>query len=144
MTLYTSLSRPRRAFRFVILVTAVTVGALSVQVFDASETAAATSTVTVTMTDAPPKYVPESLRIAVGTTVEWKNTAQSLHDVSTVVGDAQNKKDVHLPSGAKPFDSGFLTPGQSWKHRFTVPGHYTYFCVPHEKDGMVGHIDVAG
>ncbi len=35
-------------------------------------------------------------------------------------------------------------PGQSWKHKFTVPGDYTYFCIPYEKDGMVGHIDVAG
>lgn len=143
MKVYKPPSRLRINFRFLILAAALAIGSLSLQVFDASWAAAATKTVIVTMTDTPPKYVPENLRISVGTTVEWKNTAKSLHDVSTVVGDAQNKKDVHLPSGAKPFDSGFLMPGQSWKHKFIVPGNYTYFCIPHEKDGMVGHIDVA-
>ena len=105
---------------------------------------AASKTVVITMTDTPARYVPENRTIAKNTMVEWKNTTESLHDVSTKASDAQNKNDVHLPPGAKPFDSGFLMPGQIWKHRFSVPGHYTYFCLPHEKDGMVGHIDVTG
>jgi plastocyanin len=54
----------------------------------------------------------------------------------------QNPKDVVLPSGAKPFDSGFMPPGQTFDYAFTTPGVYKYTCVPHEKDGMKGEIDV--
>jgi plastocyanin len=97
-------------------------------------------TVVVTMTDEPPTYVPAKLTIEVGTTVEWKNTGNSLHDVTTDPSMAQNKSDVALPPGAKPFDSGFMPPGASWTYTFTVPGHYSYVCIPHEKAHMIGEI----
>ncbi len=103
---------------------------------------AAGKTVVVTMTDKPPAYVPEKLTVKAGTTVVWKNTAQSLHDVTTDPSMAQNKSDVALPPGAKPFDSGFMPPGASWSYTFTVPGRYVYVCVPPEKDHMVGEITV--
>jgi plastocyanin len=125
-----------------IVVGVLAFGFIGLQGLLSSPATAAVKTVVVTMTDNPARYVPEDLKISVGTTVEWKNTAKSIHDVSTVAGDAQNKNDVHLPSGAKPFDSGFLMPGQTFSHKFIVPGHYTYFCIPHEKDRMVGHLDV--
>jgi plastocyanin len=144
MRLYGALSRLDIDARFVILLAALTIGSVGLEVFWPSPAAAATKTVIVTMTDKPARYHPGDLKIPVGTTVDWKNTAKTLHDVNTVAADARNKNDVHLPPGAKPFDSGFLRPGQSFKYRFTVPGDYTYFCLPHEKDGMVGHIDVTG
>ena len=72
----------------------------------------------------------------------WKNTAQSLHDVTTDPSLVQNKNDVALPAGAKPFDSGFMPPGASWSYTFSVPGRYAYACIPHEKDHMVGEITV--
>ncbi len=96
----------------------------------------------VTMTDKPPAYVPEKLTVKLGTTVLWKNTGKELHDVTTDPSEAQNKSDVALPSGAKPFDSGFMLPGGSWSYTFTVPGRYVYCCLPHEKDHMVGEIIV--
>ncbi len=55
---------------------------------------------------------------------------------------AQNKSDVLLPEGAKPFDSGFMPPGGTFTPTFTVPGKYVYVCMPHEKDNMIGEIDV--
>jgi plastocyanin len=103
---------------------------------------AAEKSVVVTMTDTPPRFVPDKLKISAGTTVVWKNTGQTLHDVTTVADLAQNKSDVALPPGAKPFDSGFMPPGKSFQYTFTVPGHYVYFCIPHEKDGMVAELDV--
>lgn len=103
---------------------------------------AAGKTVVVTMTDTPPAYVPEKLTVKAGTTVVWKNTGKSLHDVTTDAAMAQNKSDVALPPGAKPFDSGFMPPGASWSYTFTVPGRYVYVCIPHEKDHMVGEITV--
>ena len=103
---------------------------------------AASKTVVATMTDKPPAYVPPKLTVKVGTTVEWKNTGESLHDVTTDASKAQNKNDVALPSGARPFDSGFMAPGTSWSYTFTVPGRYQYVCIPHEKDHMVGEVTV--
>lgn len=103
---------------------------------------AASKAVVVTMTDKPPAYVPPKLTVKAGTTVEWKNTGNSLHDVTTDASKAQNKSDVALPSGAKPFDSGFMAPGTSWSYTFTIPGHYKYACIPHEKDNMIGEVTV--
>lgn len=103
---------------------------------------AASTTVTVTMTDKPPTYLPGKLTIKAGTTVEWKNTAATLHDVTTDSSAVQNAKDVSLPPGAKPFDSGFMPPGGTWSYTFSVPGHYVYACIPHEKDHMLGEITV--
>ena len=57
----------------------------------------------------------------VGTTVEFRNTGQVVHEVSTDASVVQDKADVSLPPDAKPFDSGFTPPGQSWSYTFTVP-----------------------
>ncbi|MGA2411088.1 MAG: plastocyanin/azurin family copper-binding protein [Candidatus Binataceae bacterium] len=103
---------------------------------------AADKVVTVTMTDKPPEYVPAKLTIPVGTTVLWKNTAKTLHDVTTDADSVQKPSDVQLPPGAKSFDSGFMQPETSFEYTFIVPGKYVYTCIPHEKDGMVGEIDV--
>jgi len=51
--------------------------------------------------------------------------------VTTDPSIAQDKNDVSMPAGAKPFDSGFIPPGQSWSYTFTLPGRYLYACVPH-------------
>lgn len=101
---------------------------------------AAGSPVVVTMTDKPARYVPEKITVKVGTTVEFRNTGQVVHDVTTDASIAQDKADVSLPPDAKPFDSGFIAPGQSWSYTFTVPGRYLYACIPHEKDRMVGEV----
>jgi plastocyanin len=105
-------------------------------------TIASAKTVTVTMTDKPPVYVPQKLTIPVGTTVEWVNNAKTLHDVTTDADSVQKPDDVKLPPGAQSFDSGFMQPGTTFDYTFTVPGNYKYTCIPHEKDGMVGEIDV--
>jgi plastocyanin len=50
--------------------------------------------------------------------------------------------EVTNPPGAEPFDSGFLRPGETFRHIFTVPGEYKYTCVVHEAKGMIGTIVV--
>ena len=47
-----------------------------------------------------------------------------------------------IPEGAKPWDSGFLLPNESYSVTLTVPGVYDYYCLPHEHAGMVGRIIV--
>lgn len=103
---------------------------------------AAAKTVEIKMTDTPPKFVPETVTIQKGDTVEWINNAASLHSVTTNPAVAQDPKDVSSPPGAKPFDSGFMPPGAKWSYTFTVPGTYKYLCLPHEKDHMVGVVVV--
>lgn len=98
--------------------------------------------VVITMTDKPPRYVPPSVTVMSGSTVEWRNTTATLHVVSTETDAAVNSSDVSLPAGARAFDSGFMTPGATFSYTFTVPGTYRYMCIPHEKDGMVGEITV--
>jgi len=103
---------------------------------------AAAKTVEIKMGDTPPKFDPTSVTIQKGDTVEWVNNAQSLHSVTTNSAVAQDPKDVSLPAGAKPFDSGFMPPGAKWSYTFTVPGTYRYLCLPHEKDKMIGTVVV--
>ncbi|MBD3345169.1 MAG: hypothetical protein GF401_08925 [Chitinivibrionales bacterium] len=55
---------------------------------------------------------------------------------------ANDPKNVALPKGAKPFDSGTMQPGEEYRHTFTTAGLYRYFCIPHEKAGMVGEVIV--
>ena len=103
---------------------------------------AATPAVTIKMSDTPPKFLPEKVTIKAGQTVEWINTAQTLHSVDADPTMVQDAKDVVLPMGTKPFDSGFMGPGAKFDYTFTTPGVYKYTCVPHEKDGMMGTIEV--
>jgi len=104
--------------------------------------ALAAPALTVKMSDTPPKFMPGKATIKVGQSVQWVNNAATLHSVDADPSMVQSPKDVVLPPGAKPFDSGFMSPGASFEYTFTVPGVYKYTCVPHEKDGMMGEIDV--
>jgi plastocyanin len=103
---------------------------------------ASAATVKVGMKDTPPVFVPEKIKIKAGDTVEWENNAATLHTVTFDASKEQIKGDVVLPAGVKPFDSGFMMPGGKFSYKFTVPGEYKYFCIPHEKDGMIGYVTV--
>lgn len=99
------------------------------------------TTTTVKMTD-DNKFDPATVTISKGSTVTWQNTSSAPHTVTFDPSKAVNKADVELPSGAEPFDSGLLQPGQSFSHTFTVAGTYKYTCVPHETLGMHGTVVV--
>ena len=103
---------------------------------------ASTTPIEIKMIDTPPTFQPSTLSIKVGDTVEWKNDGTTVHHASTDSSSAINPADVSKPSSAKPFDSGFLQPGQSFSYTFTVPGKYNYICAPHETSGMAGVITV--
>ena len=103
---------------------------------------AASNPVVINMADKAPFYAPEKVAIKVGDTVKWVNGGETVHSVSTSVANAQNPKDTSMPKGATAFDSGFIPPGGDYSYTFTVPGTYRYFCLPHEKAGMVGMIVV--
>jgi plastocyanin len=104
---------------------------------------ASTTAPTVKMSD-DSKYAPDKLTVAKGAKVTWDNSGTMVHTVTCDPSKAIKNGDVVLPSGAQPFDSGNIEAGKTWSYTFTVAGDYTYFCIPHESDGMIGHVTVTG
>ncbi|HVB59484.1 MAG TPA: plastocyanin/azurin family copper-binding protein [Candidatus Acidoferrales bacterium] len=121
-----------RLGRFVTILTAaglLAVARIAVPAFAAH----ANSPVVVKMTDVPAAFVPKKVTIKVGGEVEWENTGHNMHSVTA---------NPPLPPGAESFDSGFMAPGATWIHKFTVPGTYHYLCIPHANSGMAGEVVV--
>jgi Raf kinase inhibitor-like YbhB/YbcL family protein len=91
------------------------------------------------------KFVPGRVEISVGDTVRWTAESEG-HNVSAKP-EADTK--VTLPEGGEPFATyegsrSFMVMqvGETYEHTFTVPGTYTYVCVPHADQGMVGEVVV--
>lgn len=88
------------------------------------------------------QFNPKTLTISVGDTVEWVNDdANNLHNATTDRNATDIPKAIQMPKGAKPFNTGLMTPNKRYRYRFTVPGTYRYVCVPHQPE-MVGTIIV--
>lgn len=90
------------------------------------------------------RFIPDTLRVAAGTAVRWDNTSDIVHTVTADPARAALESSVSLPAGARTFDSGDLLPGDAFVRVFEVPGTYEYFCVPHERAGMIGVLIVEG
>ena len=134
------LSRGRLTLRIILAIGALAAAAALAML--PAPAGAATQSVLIEMGDTPAVYEPAKVTVKVGQPVEWINTGKNVHSVTLVPDDAQNPKDVAEPKGAATFDSGFMAPGSKFSYTFTVPGIYHYFCVPHEKAGMVGVVVV--
>lgn len=89
----------------------------------------------VTMTNGL-RFVPDTITIRAGDSVEWRNKAIMAHTVTANPAAVKDPSHVALPPGVAPFDSGEIPSGQVWTHRFTTPGTYRYVCKPHEGLGM--------
>lgn len=99
-------------------------------------------TVIVNMQDDTPMYSPDTVEITAGQTVEWRNLSDVSHSVVDDPSKADHPGDVALPQGVKPFSSGNVMPGGKYRHTFTKPGDYRYFCWSHEADDMIGEVIV--
>ena len=104
--------------------------------------ASAPATVVIKMLDMPVSFQPALITIKAGDTVKWENVGNSVHHATSDPSSAIIATDVTNPSGAKPFDSGFLKPGESFSETFSVPGIYRYTCAVHEAKGMSGEVVV--
>lgn len=87
-------------------------------------------------------FTPAQITVAVGDTVEWRNTTRSAHTVTCHPQYVANPQNVRLPEGAEPFYSGTLQPGESFFFTFQTPGRYRYVCLLHEEYGMIGEVNV--
>jgi plastocyanin len=103
---------------------------------------AANPPIVITMLDTPPSFQPARIIIKSGDTVEWKNIGNEVHHATDDPSLAINRADVAEPPGAKPFDSGFLKPGETFSQTFSAPGIYRYTCAVHEMKGMNAEIVV--
>ncbi|HMM42131.1 MAG TPA: plastocyanin/azurin family copper-binding protein [Thermomicrobiales bacterium] len=107
----------------------------------ASPITAGPRTHTVDMTDAP-AFDPAELTIAAGDTVTFVSAGDTPH--TTTCDPAKLPGVAALPDLATVWDSGPLQPGQRFSVRLTLPGTYTYACLEHAAEGMVGTIVVEG
>jgi plastocyanin len=62
------------------------------------------------------KFVPALLTVPVGATVTWSNGDEEAHTVTAT---------------DRAYTSAGLEPKETYAHRFTQPGTYTYFCALH-------------
>jgi plastocyanin len=79
-------------------------------------------------------FRPEETSVEAGTEVVWRNRGRNDHNVLPVEGDDW---------GVEADD---FAPGDEYRHRFTEPGTYAYYCSLHgtETAGMVGTLEVTG
>lgn len=87
-------------------------------------------------------FEPPMITIRAGQTVKWTNSSREVHTVTADPRKATNAQDVELPKSARPFDSGYMNPGQTYSHLFRTPGTYRYVCTLHEVQRMIGQVIV--
>jgi FtsP/CotA-like multicopper oxidase with cupredoxin domain len=73
------------------------------------------------------RFDPKSLTVKVGTTVTWINKGADWHSVASFDGS---------------FESGQVSPGQTFSHTFATPGVYKFICKHHGRQGMIGQVVV--
>lgn len=90
-------------------------------------------------------YSPVTITLGVGSTVTWVNKDAVGHTVTPT------DKDAWASEGSGDAQSKWLQQGHSWSFKFTKPGTYDYFCIPHAGKGadgkyvgMVGKVIVIG
>src|SRR5262245_28613112 len=104
----------RATFRLKRLFIYLALFAAPLLVLAATKSIAARPAIVIEMLDAPPSFQPARTTIKAGDTIEWQNIGAQLHHVTTDPSAALRKGDVANPPGARPFDSGFLKPGESF------------------------------
>jgi plastocyanin len=87
-------------------------------------------------------FSPQTVTIKAGQVVLWRNQSLFAHTVTFDRSAAADPNDVVVPVGAEPFSSGDIPQGETFAHKFTVPGTYRYVCLKHEGEGMTGTIIV--
>jgi len=87
-------------------------------------------------------FSPQTVTIKAGQVVLWRNQSLFAHTVTFDRSAAGDPNNVVIPVGAEPFASGDIPQGETFAHKFTVPGTYRYVCLKHEGQGMTGTIIV--
>src|SRR4051812_11116612 len=100
-------------------------GVEPLEIFGATASAAAARSKTIEVGDN--YYIPKTLTVSRGTTVNWKwpgfDQSGDVHDVKLKSG----------PKGVKKFQSESASTDYSFKRKLTVPGTYKLICTLHEE-----------
>ncbi len=98
------------------------------------------------------EFLPDAYTVEVGDTVIWENTGSRAHTITAYDGGQ--------PEGAEFFSTGeyesenearmawyddregSIYTGDRFEHTFEVPGEHDYYCIPHERGGMIARIVV--
>jgi plastocyanin len=98
------------------------------------------------------EFKPETVTVGVGEEVVWRNTSKQGHTV-TAYESGIPEGGAYFASGGFESESrareawaggfgGRLNQGDTYTHTFDVADEYEYFCVPHEREEMVGTVVV--
>jgi plastocyanin len=85
-------------------------------------------------------FDPFGVAIKPGDTVKFVNEDAGNSHTATSYHPDMFDRVRRIPDKARPFNSGYLLPGDSFEVTLTVPGVYDFYCIPHERAGMVGRI----
>ncbi|WP_251331084.1 cupredoxin domain-containing protein [Haloplanus pelagicus] len=98
-------------------------------------------------------FEPTTITVATGEEVVWYNNSARAHSVTAYDDGIPSAGEFFATGGyestaaaREAWDgmSGAITSGETFSHTFDVPGRYNYFCIPHERAGMVGQVVVEG
>lgn len=94
----------------------------------------------------------EDFEPRVGEPVVWRNTGSRTHTVTAYEDGIPEQAAYFASGGFRSEDAardgwnggveGGIGGGGVYEHTFEVPGTYNYFCIPHERGGMVGQFTV--
>lgn len=87
-------------------------------------------------------FNPVGIHIRPGQTVRWTNRDPGNSHTTTAYHPDIYDRPLRIPATAKPWDSDYLLPEESYSHVLREEGVYDYYCLPHEHAGMVGRIVV--
>lgn len=87
-------------------------------------------------------FTPLGIAVAPSTPVRFVNRDPGNSHTATAYHPANFERPQRVPEAAIPFHSGFLLPGDAYEVVLDAPGVYDYYCLPHERAGMVGRIVV--
>ncbi|ADJ15547.1 cupredoxin domain-containing protein [Halalkalicoccus jeotgali] len=98
------------------------------------------------------EFLPDTYTVEVGDTVIWENTGSRAHTITAYDG-GQPDGAAFFSTGAFEGENaarkawyddreGSIYTGDRFEHTFEVSGEHNYYCIPHERGGMVGRIVV--
>ena len=99
-------------------------------------------------------YLPETFEATVGEPVVWVNNGSRGHTVTAYESGLPDGAAFWASGGFESEDAaregfweqggeGTIRSGETWSYTFETSGTHPYFCVPHERAGMVGTVVVS-
>lgn len=86
------------------------------------------------------KYIPDKIKVSVGTTVTWTNEDDMQHNAMLEHDASEEPHDAPLVADERFFEGPMLNKGESYSYTFTEVSENYYHCAPHP--WMTGLVEV--